>query len=126
MAPDELAVNVPSYILEISQALLLQEQGQEIHLEEKIAELVEQLCVVAGDRRVGDLVRLLDGVRDDRARGLLAVPRTIAPQPPRQLLQLDESRGEAVQATGWLLPAWSSPGARTRSGTRSSCCSPSA
>ena len=39
---------------------------------------------------VRDLVRLLDRVRDDRPRGLLAVPGAVAAQAPRQLLQLFE------------------------------------
>jgi hypothetical protein len=54
---------------------------------------VEQLRVVAGERRVGDLVRLLDRVRHDRARRLLAIPRAVAPEPLGQLLQRDESLG---------------------------------
>ena len=65
---------------------LLEQQREEVDLEEQIAELVEQLRVVERDGRVRDLVRLLDRVRDDRPRGLLAIPRTVAPQAAGQLL----------------------------------------
>jgi hypothetical protein len=82
-------------------AFLGQEQGEEVALEEEIAELVLELRVVAGDRRVGDLVCLLDGVRDDRARRLLAVPRTVAPKTLGQLLQADERVGEPVAISQW-------------------------
>jgi hypothetical protein len=58
-----------------------------VHLEEHVAELVEQLRVVAGVGRVGELIGLLDGVRDDRALVLLAVPWTLAAQPARQLIE---------------------------------------
>ena len=71
-------------------ALLLQQQGEEVDLEEQVAELVEQLLGIARAGGVGDLVGLLDRVRHDRARRLLAIPGAVAAQPPRQLLQLDE------------------------------------
>ena len=57
--------------------------------------LVEQLRVVAGHGRVGDLVGLLDGVRDDRPRRLLAVPGTVAPKALRQTLQVEQRLVEA-------------------------------
>ena len=56
-------------------AALLEQQRQEVDLEQHVAELVEQLRVVTGVRGVGELVGLLDGVRDDAALVLLAVPR---------------------------------------------------
>jgi hypothetical protein len=68
----------------------LQQQGEEVDLEQEIPDLVEQLRVVTRLRRVGDLIRLLNGVWDDRARRLLAVPGALAPQPFGQLLQLSE------------------------------------
>ena len=71
--------------LEVARALLLEQQREEVDLEEEVAELVEQLRVVAGERRVGDLVGLLDRVRDDRPRGLLAVPGAVAAEPLGQL-----------------------------------------
>ena len=77
-----------------------EEQREEVRLEEQVAELVEQLRVVAGERRVRDLVRLLDRVRDDRARGLLAVPRALAAQALGQLLELDERVGERHRLAG--------------------------
>jgi hypothetical protein len=51
-----------------------------VHLEQHVAELVEQLCVVALVGGVRKLVGLLDGVRDDRPLVLLAVPRTLPAQ----------------------------------------------
>ena len=71
-------------------AALLEQQRQEVDLEQHVAELVEQLGVVAGVRGGGQLVRLLDRVRDDRALVLLAVPRALAPQPARQLVEAPE------------------------------------
>ena len=56
-------------------------------LEEDVAELVEQLCVVAGGGGVGELVGLLDRVGDDRALVLLAVPGALAPQAPGDLVE---------------------------------------
>jgi hypothetical protein len=51
-----------------------------VDLEEHVAELVEQLGVVAGMRRGGELIGLLDRVRDDRALVLLAIPRALLAQ----------------------------------------------
>jgi hypothetical protein len=53
-----------------------------VDLEEDVAELVEELRVVAPVRRVGQLVRLLDGVRDDRPLVLFAIPRALDAQAP--------------------------------------------
>jgi hypothetical protein len=63
-------------------------------LEQQVAELVQELLVVARQRSVRNLVRLLDRVRDDRLRRLLAVPRAVAAQALGQRLKLDESFGE--------------------------------
>ncbi len=67
------------YLFEVSGAVLLEERGQEGDLEEQVAELVDELRRIIGERCVCDLVRLLDRVRDDRARGLFAIPGTVAP-----------------------------------------------
>ena len=80
--------------LEVAGAALREEQREEVRLEEQVAELVEQLRVVAGERRVGDLVGLLDRVRHDRPLGLLAIPRAVAAQALGQLLELDQRVGE--------------------------------
>ena len=94
VAADEFLVDLAGDLLEIPRAALLEQQREEVDLEEEVAELVEQLLVVPCERRVGDLVGLLDGVRHDRARGLLPVPRTLATQPLGQLLEVDERLGE--------------------------------
>ena len=60
---------------------LLEQQREEVDLEEDVAELVEELAVVAALGGVGELVGLLDRVGDDRALVLLAVPGALAPQP---------------------------------------------
>ena len=86
MPPDELGVHDPRHLLEVALTLLLEEQRQEVDLEEQVAELVEQLRRISRIGGVRDLVGLLDGVRHDRARRLLAVPGAVATQPPRQLL----------------------------------------
>jgi hypothetical protein len=62
---------------EVTGAALLEKQGQEHDLEQEVAELIDELGVVALTCRLGDLVRLLDRVRDDRALVLLAVPRAL-------------------------------------------------
>src|SRR5205807_3714516 len=74
MARDELRVDRPCRSLEVAGASLLQQQGEEVRLEEEIADLVEELRVVTRERRIGNLVRLLDRMRDDRPLRLLAVP----------------------------------------------------
>ena len=99
MPADELGVHGPRHLLEIALALLLQQQREEVDLEEQVAELVEQLGRVARLGGVRDLVGLLDGVRDDRPRRLLAVPGAVAAQAPRQLLQLFERLRERQAAT---------------------------
>ena len=121
MPAHELLVHAARDLREVAGAALLEQEREEVDLEEQVAELVEQLLVVAGERRVGDLVRLLDGVRDDRARGLLAIPRALAAQPLRQRLQLEEGLSKALHVSQWSSArassaSWSSP-ACTRSGT---------
>ena len=83
-------MDAPRHRLEVACPSLREQEREEVDLEEQVAELVEQLRVVARERRVGDLVGLLDGVRHDRARGLLAVPGAVAAQALGQLLELEE------------------------------------
>jgi hypothetical protein len=66
---------------EIGLALLLQQKREEEGLEEEVSELVLELCGIAADRRIRDLVRLFDRMRNDRTDRLLTVPRTVAAQP---------------------------------------------
>ena len=79
MPAHELLVRAAGNRLEILASALGQQQREEVDLEQEVAELVGELRVVAPDRRVGDLVGLLDRVRDDRALGLLTIPGTVAP-----------------------------------------------
>jgi hypothetical protein len=87
MPADELVVDAVGHGREVARATLLEQEREEVRLEEEIAELVLELRVVAGERCVGDLVGLFDGMRDDRARRLLAVPGTVAAQALGQLLK---------------------------------------
>ena len=73
---------------EVAVAALLEQQREEVDLEQHVAELVEQLGVVARVRGVGQLVGLLDRVRDDAALVLLAVPGAVAAQPPGDRIEL--------------------------------------
>ncbi len=90
MASDELRVDPARDLLEVAFTAFREEQGEEVDLEEQVAELVEQLGVVALLGRVRDLVGLLDRVRHDRAGRLLAIPGTIPAQPLRELLELEQ------------------------------------
>ena len=90
VAADQLLGDVLGHRGEVAGAALLEQQRQEVDLEEHVAELVEQLRVVVAVRGVGELVGLLDGVGDDRARVLRAVPRAVAAQAPRQLVKARE------------------------------------
>jgi len=92
---DELRVHAAGDALEVTRPALGEQLRQEVRLEEQVAQLVEQLRVVAREGRVRDLVGLLDRVRHDRLRGLLAVPRAVAAQPLGQLLELEQRLGEA-------------------------------
>ena len=80
---NELLVHGARDVVEIALPLLLEQQREEEDLEEQVAELVAQLRGLVGERRVRDLVGLFDRVRDDRACGLLAIPRAIGTQAPR-------------------------------------------
>jgi len=80
MAADELLVDPAGHRLERAGAALLEQESDKVGLEEQVAELVLELAVVPGERRLGDLVSLLDRVRDNRLRRLLAIPGAVAPE----------------------------------------------
>jgi hypothetical protein len=65
-----------------------------VDLEEHVAELVQELGVVAAVRGVRQLVGLLERVRDDRALVLLAVPRTLDAQLARERVEPSEGVGD--------------------------------
>ena len=90
VARDKLGVYSARGRFDVTRAALLEQQCQEVLLEQQVADLVEQLGVIARKCGVGDLVRLLNGVRNDRLGRLLAIPRALAAQPLGQFLQLDE------------------------------------
>jgi hypothetical protein len=113
MAPHELLVHAAGHLRQVARSSLLEQEREEVDLEEQVAKLVEQLGVVVGERGIRNLVRLLDGVRDDRARVLLAVPRTVAAKPLCQLLKVEKGLCEISQ---WC---WSSRSSSTPVGSRS-------
>ncbi len=94
VAPDELLMHGAGHLLQVSVSTLREQQGQEVHLEEQITELVEQLLGLIRKGCVRDLIGLFDRVRHDRPRGLLAVPGTVPPQALSELLQLEERVGQ--------------------------------
>src|SRR5439155_2327234 len=112
------------HLRQVARSSLLEQEREEVDLEEQVAELVEQLRVVAGERGIRDLVRLLDRVRDDGRRRLLPIPGAVAAQPLRQPLQLEKSRRRLFsrrhlsRSSSARVPSasWSSP-ARSPSGT---------
>src|SRR4051794_12384945 len=71
VAADELLADVLGDVGQRAGAALLEQQRQEVNLEQDVAELVQELGVVAPVRCVGQLVGLFEGVRDDRALVLL-------------------------------------------------------
>jgi hypothetical protein len=94
MSRHEFVVDAPRDRGEIAAALLLEEQGEEVGLEEQVTQLVLELGAIAAECGVLDLVGLFDGVRDDRARGLLAVPGAVAAEPLGQALEVEKGVGE--------------------------------
>ena len=90
-------------LLEVALPLLLEQEREEVDLEEQVAELVEELLGPVGERRVSDLVGLLDRVRHDRPRRLLAVPGAVAPQALGQLLEIEERVREGQLLAWWAV-----------------------
>ena len=76
-----------------------EQQREEVDLEEQVAELVEQLRVVIGERRVGDLVGLLDRVRDDRLAPSARDPTGSRGADAPSALQLEQGLGQALHVS---------------------------
>jgi hypothetical protein len=93
MTPDELLATVLGYRGQVTRATLLQEQRQEVHLEQHIAKLVDQLGVITGEGRVGELVGLLERMRHDRTLVLLAIPRTLTSQTSGERIEISQRLG---------------------------------
>ena len=113
------AVSSSATSAERARAALLEQQREEDDLEEDVAELVAELRVVAALGGVGELVGLLDRVRDDRALVLLAVPGALPPQPAGDLVEALELRPASAawrrrcRRAALCLPA-ARPGGRCR------------
>src|SRR3954454_9762036 len=104
MPPDELLVDPAGDLLEPRAAALLEQEREKVDLEQEVAQLVGELRVVVRRGCVCDLVRLLDRVRHDRPRRLLAVPRTVTPQPLRQGLEILERAPEVGHFVAVVVP----------------------
>ena len=105
VAADQLLAAVLGDLGERAAAALLEQQREEVDLEEHVAELVEQLGVVAGVRGGRQLVGLLDRVRHDRALVLLAVPRALHAQAAGERVEALNRRC-GVLGVAQLLRAW--------------------
>ena len=121
MPADQLLAAVLGDVGQRARAALLEQQREEVDLEEDVAELVEQLGVVTRVGGRGELVGLLDRVRDDRALVLLAVPGALAPQPPGQLVEAPERLDVVIGSRAQRAPAgsaaagwWGAAGRRGR------------
>ena len=103
VAADQLLGAVLGDRRQVAGAALLEQQREEVDLEEHVAELVEQLRVVAARGRRRRARRPPRRVRHDRALVLLAVPGALAAQPARELVQaregLLELRGRHARPT---------------------------
>jgi hypothetical protein len=56
MAADQLVCDVGRDLREVAGTALLEQQREEMHLEQHVAELVDHLCVVPAIRGIGELV----------------------------------------------------------------------
>ena len=91
---DELDLDVVRHAGQVAGVAFGEHQGEHHDLQEQVAELaVLRRWVVAGDR-VGQLVHLLDRVRDDVAWRLLAVPGALHAQHVDDALERDEFLAE--------------------------------
>ena len=87
VAADQFLAAVIGDLAKIADAALLKQQREKIDLEEHVAELIDERRVIARVGGVGQLVGLLDGMRNDCSRGLFAVPGAFDPQLAGQLVE---------------------------------------
>ncbi len=87
VATDQLLATVLGDLAKIAGAALLEQQREKHHLEEHVSQLVEQFGVIAVMCCVSKLIGLLHRMWHDRALVLLAIPRALATQQVRQLIE---------------------------------------
>jgi hypothetical protein len=87
VATDQLLAAVLGDLSEIARAALLEQQREKHHLEEHVSQLVEQFGVIAVMCCVSKLIGLLHRMWHDRTLVLLAIPRALATQQVRQLIE---------------------------------------
>lgn len=90
MAPDQLLDRAARDGAEVALAALLEQEREEVDLEQDVAQLVLEFRGIARMSGIGELVRLLDGVRDDAALVLLTIPWAVSPEPPGDGVELEQ------------------------------------
>src|SRR5712692_219094 len=78
VAPDELGDELPADLFKIKRAALARELAMKYHLQKQVAQLLDQLVVVARLDRVHQLIHFFDGVEAQAHVVLLAVPGAAA------------------------------------------------
>src|SRR6266849_606519 len=78
VAADELGDELPADLFKIKRAALARELAMKYHLQEQVAQLLDQLMVVTRLDRVHQLVHFFDGVEAQAHVVLLAVPGAAA------------------------------------------------
>ena len=94
MATDQFVGQLGRDRGQIALALFFEQQRKEDDLEKHVAELVAHRRCVADAGGFGQLVGLLDRMRDDRTGVLLAVPGAFDPQCAGHLVEARESGGQ--------------------------------
>ena len=94
VAADELGLDLGRDGAQVSGLVLLQQQAEEVDLEEQVAELAVLLARVPAGDGVGELVDLLDRVRDDVGGALLAIPWALLAQDRRDPAQREQFLGD--------------------------------
>ena len=84
---DQLLADALGDFGESSGVAFLHQQREEVDLEENVTQLVAELGIVSAGCGVGELISLLDRVRNDRALVLLAIPWAFDAQDASQLVE---------------------------------------
>ena len=118
VAADELDLDVGGDAGEVAGAPLAEHEGEQHDLQQQVAELaVLRREVVVGDG-VGQLVHLFDGVADDVARRLLAVPGALHAQHVDDALERHQLLAEQSVVEGGARGTVTTPGRRRRARSR--------
>ena len=91
MPADHFAGDGLDHVAERERALLLRHARVIDDLQQEIAELVAEIVEIAARNRLGDLIGFLDGVRRDRRKILLEVPRAAGHRRAQRRHDLDQA-----------------------------------